>query len=151
MNVMKKAWEIAKAAVAKFGGKAREYFSFALKEAWAIKKGKAIEMAGSEKQIKWANDIKAKIESQIPKTEKYLLDLVEKRTKLSEEEKGLASGGIKKIAERVKSRFAEFDSHAKNWIDFWIGNKSDAYFAVDKIWREEAEVVKEELKAARKI
>lgn len=33
-NVMKKAWEIAKEAVKKFGGKSVEYFSEALKIAW---------------------------------------------------------------------------------------------------------------------
>ncbi|AHD06421.1 hypothetical protein [Paenibacillus larvae] len=39
MNVMKKAWEIAKAAVKKFGGKVKEYFAEALRMAWAeIKK-----------------------------------------------------------------------------------------------------------------
>ncbi|MDW0112194.1 hypothetical protein QT711_03290 [Sporosarcina saromensis] len=39
-NVMKKAWEIAKEGSAKFGGKASEYISAALKMAWAeIKKG----------------------------------------------------------------------------------------------------------------
>lgn len=34
-NVMVRAWEIAKAAVVKFGGKVREYFAAALKMAWA--------------------------------------------------------------------------------------------------------------------
>lgn len=39
MNVMKRAWEIAKAAVEEFGGKVREYFGQSLKQAWAEKKG----------------------------------------------------------------------------------------------------------------
>ena len=34
-NVMVRAWEIAKAAVVKFGGKVKEYFSQALTMAWA--------------------------------------------------------------------------------------------------------------------
>ena len=34
MNVMKRAWQIAKEAVGKWGGKAREYFAASLKEAW---------------------------------------------------------------------------------------------------------------------
>lgn len=33
-NVMVRAWEIAKAAVAKFGGKVKEYFAQALAMAW---------------------------------------------------------------------------------------------------------------------
>ena len=34
MNVMKRAWEIARNGVKKFGGKVKEYFSIALKLAW---------------------------------------------------------------------------------------------------------------------
>lgn len=34
-SVMNRAWEIARAAVAKFGGKVREYFAESLKLAWA--------------------------------------------------------------------------------------------------------------------
>src|SRR5699024_4826207 len=62
-NVMTKAWEIARKGVEKFGGKAIEYISESLRIAWAIvKKGgnKMVEMKGSEKQIKWANDINPK-------------------------------------------------------------------------------------------
>lgn len=33
-NIMKRAWEIAKEAVKRFGGKCREYFSEALRQAW---------------------------------------------------------------------------------------------------------------------
>lgn len=33
-NVMVRAWEIAKAAVVKFGGKVKEYFAQALAQAW---------------------------------------------------------------------------------------------------------------------
>jgi hypothetical protein len=32
---MTRAWEIARAAVAKFGGKIREFFAESLKSAWA--------------------------------------------------------------------------------------------------------------------
>src|SRR5690625_6090267 len=59
-NVMTKAWEIARKGVKKFGGKAIEYISESLRIAWAlVKKGgnKMVEMKGSEKQIKWANDV----------------------------------------------------------------------------------------------
>jgi Streptococcus thermophilus bacteriophage Gp111 protein. len=37
MNVMKRAWEIAKEAAAKFGGNSKEYFAEALRMAWASK------------------------------------------------------------------------------------------------------------------
>lgn len=39
MNVMKRAWEIAKEGQKKFGGKVKEYFRIALKMAWAESKG----------------------------------------------------------------------------------------------------------------
>jgi hypothetical protein len=34
-NVMVRAWEIARAAVVKFGGKVKEYFAAALRQAWS--------------------------------------------------------------------------------------------------------------------
>lgn len=42
-NVMKKAWEIAREGVRKFGGNVKEYFAEALRMAWAlVKKGMEI-------------------------------------------------------------------------------------------------------------
>ena len=38
MNVMKKAWEIAKQGQKNFGGKVKEYFSESLKLAWSLAK-----------------------------------------------------------------------------------------------------------------
>lgn len=38
MNVMKKAWEIARKGQKQFGGKVKEYFAQALKMAWVIVK-----------------------------------------------------------------------------------------------------------------
>lgn len=38
-NVMTRAWEIARDAAAKFGGKASQYIALALKDAWAEVKG----------------------------------------------------------------------------------------------------------------
>ncbi|PFW61564.1 hypothetical protein [Bacillus sp. AFS075034] len=61
INVMQKAWEIAKDGQKKFGGKVKEYFSQALRMAWVIyKKGAAemVELQGTEKQVAWANDIR---------------------------------------------------------------------------------------------
>lgn len=63
-NVMVKAWEIARKSAYNFGGKAIEYISGALRMAWAIiKKGenKMVDLIGSEKQIKWAEEIREKI------------------------------------------------------------------------------------------
>jgi hypothetical protein len=46
-QVMKKAWEIAREAVAKFGGLVAEYFSEALREAWKLAKLVVPAMAGA--------------------------------------------------------------------------------------------------------
>lgn len=76
-NVMVRAWEIAKEAVIKFGGNVKEYFSESLKQAWSEFKTRTVSnsifnhnnieykfpfligeempaLEGSEKQIKWA-------------------------------------------------------------------------------------------------
>ena len=43
MNVMKRAWEIARQGAEKFGGNAKEYFAEALRMAWAeVKKPKFV-------------------------------------------------------------------------------------------------------------
>lgn len=57
---MVKAWKIARQGVKKFGGKVKEYFAIALKMAWAQIKGgnQVVELQGTEKQVKWANDIR---------------------------------------------------------------------------------------------
>lgn len=71
---MQKAWEIAREGARKFGGKVSEYFAEALRMAWAIVKNgmekyvkqvkgtiepvQASELAGSEKQIAWAKEIR---------------------------------------------------------------------------------------------
>ena len=39
MNVMTRAWEIAKEGQAKFGGFVKEYFAMSLRAAWAELKG----------------------------------------------------------------------------------------------------------------
>ncbi len=61
MNVMKKAWQIAKEAVKKFGGKAREYFSAALKEAWSMKKFERTVIAAYTKKGLFANNMTIQI------------------------------------------------------------------------------------------
>lgn len=43
-NVMSKAWEIAKEGAKKFGGKVKEYFSEALRMAWAVIKEEAVKV-----------------------------------------------------------------------------------------------------------
>lgn len=48
MDVMKRAWGIAKAAAEKFGGSPKEYIAEALRMAWALKKAPAPHFGFSE-------------------------------------------------------------------------------------------------------
>lgn len=62
MNVMKKAWEIAKQGQANFGGKVKEYFAASLKTAWALAKKAAntVEITlreGSRNNKTWVAEI----------------------------------------------------------------------------------------------
>ena len=76
MNVMKQAWKIAKEAVMKFGGKAREYFALSLKQAWkqarienmiAVFKAAKIKMKGTKRQVEVAFEIRAEYQMTIEK------------------------------------------------------------------------------------
>jgi cell fate (sporulation/competence/biofilm development) regulator YmcA (YheA/YmcA/DUF963 family) len=62
-NVMKRAWEIYRT----LEGDRLAKLSFALKQAWSEIKGgmKMVELKGSEKQIKWANDLREKMNKEI--------------------------------------------------------------------------------------
>jgi len=80
-NVMKKAWEIARDGVRKFGGIVTEYFAEALRMAWAIvKKGmETIQLIGSEKQIKWAKDIRKELVEIVDTSKKSIIELAKER------------------------------------------------------------------------
>lgn len=76
MNVMKKAWQISKEAVVKFGGKAREYLSDALKNAWKqarienmieIFKAAKIKIKGTKRQVEVAFEIRAEYQMTVEK------------------------------------------------------------------------------------
>lgn len=60
-NVMTRAWEIAKEAVAKFGGKVKEYFALSLKIAWEeikVPTSVTVELvSGSRKYKSWVAEI----------------------------------------------------------------------------------------------
>lgn len=76
MNVMKQAWKIAKEAIVKFGGKAREYFALSLKEAWKqarienmieIFKAAKIKIKGTKRQVEVAFEIRAEYQMNVEK------------------------------------------------------------------------------------
>lgn len=61
MNVMKRAWEIARKGQSKFGGKVSEYFAVSLKMAWAEakapKKSTINTTFGSKRNKSWVAEI----------------------------------------------------------------------------------------------
>ena len=110
-NVMTKAWEIARKGVEKFGGKAIEYISESLRIAWAlVKKGgnKMVEMKGSEKQIKWANDV-------YPKAIEVIGEVIEDMKEWASKKRGRSM---------AFPAYVEFFEEMKNIDDagFWIEN-----------------------------
>lgn len=86
MNIMKKAWEIAKQGQEKFGGKVKEYFAAALKMAWALAKKtssmviaplKAVALVGTDKQVEWAKSIRSEVYRALMnevQTEEYIVE-----------------------------------------------------------------------------
>lgn len=82
-EVMKRAWELVKEGVTKFGGKVREYFAAALTIAWKeFKTMTEIKLVGTEKQIKWAMDIRAKLAETIDRAEAYGREYIEKMVEM---------------------------------------------------------------------
>lgn len=222
MNVMKEAWRIAREAVVKFGGKAREYLSLALKEAcknyrqqkeravaaqaikdreqhlldnaqeyimrwqtamkkfaengmkagdepqiwiqtgasqcemvWLkeqleknkIEKAQAALTAeqslangtvtrGSEKQVKWANDIKAKLLPQLKIVEQ---DMREKLSALDEEKRARNGAVLESALIEINQKLAALDQHAAKWIDF-AANMNQAALA-RTMWRDAVKAV----------
>lgn len=61
-KVMVRAWEIAKAAAAKFGGKVREYLAASLRQAWAESKDSVISLIGT-KVVIVADEVSKKVTS----------------------------------------------------------------------------------------
>lgn len=119
--IMTRAWQIAREAVKKFGGKIKMYFAETLKIAWCeskkafqLKKEEEIKMNGTEKQVKWAKDILKKITAKIDEIK------VEKRKSIMTtrwENKELANAKKDEILEKAKIRINALND-AKYIIDY---------------------------------
>lgn len=124
MNVMQRAWKIAKQGVEKFGGKVKEYFAQALCMAWVeIKKGadKMVELQGSEKQVKWANDIRNNAVTTLNDVLDTITEVNEKNVAWVKNEKIL---GL--LRENVQQLIEAFENEAS--AKFFIENRSDEQF-----------------------
>lgn len=131
-QVMKRAWELAKSGVKKFGGKVREYLAASLSIAWKEVKNmgeKLAELVGTEKQVKWANDIRARIESVKPQLKEKFISELEKMFEGKTSEKHL---NIKNTAKESGLSFIENldnDTRATYYINAfsWVRSESDAF------------------------
>ena len=106
---MVRAWEIAREGYEKFGGKVSEYFAEALKMAWAeVKQASKPEFVGSEKQIKWVNDI-------YPKVIEMIDELVAEVEEYAKRKSEAAQNAFNKYVELVNEMKQE--TKAGFWID----------------------------------
>lgn len=111
MNVMKKAWEIARKGVKKFGGKVKEYFAEALRMAWVIVKKcmEKVQLKGSEKQVKWAEDIREEVASVFERAKKNFVIMYGKKWELDHGFREKQQQTMKVIEENIlKNDSAEY-------------------------------------------
>ena len=106
---MKRAWEIARKGQEKFGGKVSEYLSEALKMAWAeVNQDDKPGFVGSEKQIKWANDIYPKVVNMV---DELIAEVEEYAERKSEATKNAFNRYVELVNEMKQETKAGF------WID----------------------------------
>lgn len=130
-QIMKRAWEIAKDGAKKFGGKVREYFAVALSIAWKEMKMMATQLIGSEKQIKWANDIIARIEAAKPKMKEVCVNTYNERPAFKEEYLKEALSFIDNLTD-----FPLFKNQASMYIKYFgfIKKEEDAFELLFKLF-----------------
>ena len=99
-KIMKRAWELVKTVGANISG--------ALKKAWEEAKNMAVEMKGTEKQVKWAEDIKKEMSEAL---EGYIQQMREK-------------GRLKRV-ERYENFLVKLNE--VNEAKFFIDNRTALY------------------------
>ena len=120
---MVRAWEIAKEGVKKFGGKVKEYFAMALKLAWkeakriAANEVGAIQLMGSEKQIKWAEDIREVVVENIDSVFAVLDKSFEENKKEMSEKKLVRAQNTLEELKKIATDFIANENNAASWID----------------------------------
>lgn len=113
-NVMKKAWEIAKGAAKRHGGKAREYISESLKLAWVLinKKSFRVEIVLNHKNRNSANIFKldgVKEDGSFVKSDvSYVLECQTRRAAYLED------GGVYEIHDARGVKYVEVDGEDMN-------------------------------------
>lgn len=135
-QIMKRAWEIARNGAKKFGGKVREYFAIALSIAWKEVKAMATKLIGSEKQVKWAKDIIARIEAAKPKMKKACVQFVNERPAKTEDAAKRKKESLNEALAFIDSLtdFPLFKNQASMYITYFrfIKKEEDAY---ELLWK----------------
>lgn len=120
-NVFKKAHEITKNIIKK-GDSYRETFRLALIFVYSqIKKGvnKMVELKGTEKQVKWANDIRKELLSIVEESRNHQVERVSKK-----EDKVKKDGTILTAQDRINKMNDRFD----NIVEFIESNNESVWF-----------------------
>ncbi|MDK0695878.1 hypothetical protein P5E93_14840 [Clostridium perfringens] len=120
-NVFKKAHEITKNIIRK-GDSYRETFRLALIFVYSqIKKGenKMVELKGTEKQVKWANDIRKELLSIVEETRNHQVERVSKK-----EDKVKKDGTVLTAQDRVNKMNARFN----NIVEVIESNNESVWF-----------------------
>lgn len=120
-NVFKKAHEITKNIIRK-GDSYRETFRLALIFVYSqIKKGvnKMVELKGTEKQVKWANDIRKELVSVVEEARNHQVERVSKK-----EDKVKKDGTVLTAQDRVNKMNARFD----NIVEVISSNNESVWF-----------------------
>lgn len=131
-QVMKRAWELAKNGVKKFGGKVREYFAAALSIAWKEVKSmvKKTKLIGTPKQNKWAKDIIERIREAQPKMKQTCIEIANERS-VNEEYLNEALAFIESL-----DNFPLFKNQSSLYIKVcgFVRTVEDAYELLDKLF-----------------
>ena len=93
---------------------------------------------GSEKQIKWANDLKAKLLPQVKIVEQDMRAKLEAAA-LDEEKRAKNAAVLESALVEINKKLAALDQHAAKWIDF-AANMNQAALA-RTMWRDAVKAV----------
>jgi len=129
-QIMKRAWELAKNGVEKFGDKVREYFAIALSIAWKEVKTMTTKLIGTPKQNKWAKDIIERIREVQPKMKQTCIEVANERS-VKEEYLNEALAFIESL-----DNFPLFKNQSSLYIKVcsFVRTVEDAYELLDKLF-----------------
>lgn len=134
INVMKKAWVMAKGAAVMFGGKAHEYFALSLKEVWKdcriakmieLFKAAKVKIKGTKRQVEVAFEIRAEYQMNIENRAAEMRGFLKSKEQFAALEAAL---------EKIKAEVAYTDAlGAASWIESKGGHVNWAMTDLDRL------------------